>query len=187
MAQTTTVVLDGVASLVRTNGDSPRPHTRPHAQLLTNACARHVIVCCRFFGFWHSFCNFFAEITCFADRRFYGDWWNATSYSEFYQKWSLPVHRWLLVHVYFEMYDSRLWWCICKEVTDSDRGRSTSSRSLRAKKMVTMLLVVLFGAVCHELLLSVWFKVLAPYNFLLMSILGTTASCSRSSAWHRRH
>ncbi|GJJ11249.1 hypothetical protein Clacol_005481 [Clathrus columnatus] len=36
----------------------------------------------------------------FADRQFYEDWWNATSWDEFARKWNKPVHVFLLRHVY---------------------------------------------------------------------------------------
>ncbi|RHZ82716.1 hypothetical protein Glove_104g28 [Diversispora epigaea] len=45
-------------------------------------------------------CNFFAELTRFADRNFYDDWWNSTTWDEFARKWNKPVHRFLLRHVY---------------------------------------------------------------------------------------
>ncbi|PUU80478.1 MBOAT, membrane-bound O-acyltransferase family-domain-containing protein [Tuber borchii] len=42
----------------------------------------------------------FAEITCFADRHFYSDWWNSTDWLEFSREWNIPVHRFLQRHVY---------------------------------------------------------------------------------------
>ena len=36
----------------------------------------------------------------FADRQFYDDWWNSTSWDEFSRKWNRPVHTFLLRHVY---------------------------------------------------------------------------------------
>jgi len=42
----------------------------------------------------------FAEITCFADRHFYSDWWNSTDWLEFSRSWNIPVHRFLQRHVY---------------------------------------------------------------------------------------
>jgi sterol O-acyltransferase len=36
----------------------------------------------------------------FADRQFYEDWWNSTSWDEFSRKWNKPVHAFLLRHVY---------------------------------------------------------------------------------------
>ena len=45
-------------------------------------------------------CNAFAELSYFADRGFYEDWWNSTSWDEFSRKWNRPVHSFLLRHVY---------------------------------------------------------------------------------------
>ncbi|KAI9254079.1 MBOAT, membrane-bound O-acyltransferase family-domain-containing protein [Sporodiniella umbellata] len=50
--------------------------------------------------------NGFAELSRFADRNFYDDWWNSVSYDEFARKWNKPVHHWLLRHVYSRSIDS---------------------------------------------------------------------------------
>jgi sterol O-acyltransferase len=42
----------------------------------------------------------FAEITCFADRHFYSDWWNSTDWLEFSREWNVPVHHFFRRHVY---------------------------------------------------------------------------------------
>lgn len=42
----------------------------------------------------------FAEITCFADRHFYSDWWNSTDWMEFSREWNVPVYSFLRRHVY---------------------------------------------------------------------------------------
>jgi sterol O-acyltransferase len=42
----------------------------------------------------------FAEITRFADRHFYTDWWNSTDWMEFSREWNVPVHSFLRRHVY---------------------------------------------------------------------------------------
>jgi len=41
-----------------------------------------------FFGLLHCWMNMFAELTRFADRQFYQDWWATTSFSSYYRKWS---------------------------------------------------------------------------------------------------
>ncbi|RKO91459.1 MBOAT, membrane-bound O-acyltransferase family-domain-containing protein, partial [Blyttiomyces helicus] len=46
--------------------------------------------------------NGFAEITRFADREFYEDWWNSVTFDEYARKWNKPVHEFLLRHVYNE-------------------------------------------------------------------------------------
>ncbi|KAK4181495.1 MBOAT, membrane-bound O-acyltransferase family-domain-containing protein [Triangularia setosa] len=42
----------------------------------------------------------FAEITHFADRHFYSDWWNSTDWMEFSREWNVPVYSFLRRHVY---------------------------------------------------------------------------------------
>ncbi|KAL1747630.1 MBOAT, membrane-bound O-acyltransferase family-domain-containing protein [Schizophyllum fasciatum] len=53
-----------------------------------------------FYIIFECICNAFAEISYFADRQFYEDWWNSTSWDEFSRKWNRPVHSFLLRHVY---------------------------------------------------------------------------------------
>ncbi|KAJ1730538.1 Sterol O-acyltransferase 2 (Sterol-ester synthase 2) [Coemansia sp. Benny D160-2] len=53
-----------------------------------------------FFITFDSISNGFAELTRFADRRFYDDWWNARGLDEFSRKWNRPVHMFLARHVY---------------------------------------------------------------------------------------
>jgi sterol O-acyltransferase len=40
----------------------------------------------------------------FADRSFYDDWWNSTTFEEFARDWNKPVHHFLLRHVYVPLY-----------------------------------------------------------------------------------
>ncbi|KAF2020570.1 hypothetical protein BU24DRAFT_416240 [Aaosphaeria arxii CBS 175.79] len=42
----------------------------------------------------------FAEITRFADRQFYADWWNSCDWLEFSREWNKPVHHFFRRHVY---------------------------------------------------------------------------------------
>jgi hypothetical protein len=57
------------------------------------------------FVIFEGICNGFAEVTYLADRDFYGDWWNSTTFDEFARKWNKPVHEFLLRHVYLETLD----------------------------------------------------------------------------------
>jgi hypothetical protein len=41
-----------------------------------------------FYCVFHSYLNLWGEITGFADRRFYSDWWNANNLSEYWRKWN---------------------------------------------------------------------------------------------------
>lgn len=55
-----------------------------------------------FYAFFHCFLNAAAELSCFADRNFYGAWWNSTSLDEFWRLWNIPVYEWCHRHVYSE-------------------------------------------------------------------------------------
>ena len=46
--------------------------------------------------------NFYAELSGFADRQFYQDFWNATNFDEFARKWNRVVHEFLHRHFYLE-------------------------------------------------------------------------------------
>lgn len=54
-----------------------------------------------FYIVFHSYLNLWAELTYFADRRFYYDWWNASDLSEYWRKWNIPIHNFLIRHVYY--------------------------------------------------------------------------------------
>ncbi|WVN87832.1 uncharacterized protein L203_103027 [Cryptococcus depauperatus CBS 7841] len=45
-----------------------------------------------FYIIFECVCAGFAELSYFADREFYQDWWNSTSWDEFARKWNKPVH-----------------------------------------------------------------------------------------------
>ncbi|KAI9848438.1 MAG: acyl-CoA/sterol acyltransferase [Sclerophora amabilis] len=49
---------------------------------------------------WECVLNVLAELTRFADRGFYADWWNSTSWDQYARDWNRPVHNFLLRHVY---------------------------------------------------------------------------------------
>lgn len=53
-----------------------------------------------FFSWNHCFLNILAELTRFADRGFYGAWWNASTMEEFWRLWNVPVHSWIKRHIY---------------------------------------------------------------------------------------
>ncbi|GBN24292.1 Sterol O-acyltransferase 1 [Araneus ventricosus] len=61
-----------------------------------------------FYAILHSWLNFFAEILRFADREFYQDWWNSTSFSHYYRKCNTVVHDWLYTYIYVETINAGL-------------------------------------------------------------------------------
>lgn len=53
-----------------------------------------------FYVIWECLLNVLAELTRFADRGFYGPWWNSISFDQYARDWNRPVHNFLLRHVY---------------------------------------------------------------------------------------
>ncbi|XP_051569051.1 LOW QUALITY PROTEIN: sterol O-acyltransferase 2-like [Myxocyprinus asiaticus] len=53
-----------------------------------------------FYAFLHCWLNAFAEMLRFADRMFYKDWWNSTSFANYYRTWNIVVHDWLYFYGY---------------------------------------------------------------------------------------
>ncbi|KJE97084.1 MBOAT family protein [Capsaspora owczarzaki ATCC 30864] len=88
--------------------------------------------------------NFFAEVTRFADREFYEDWWNATSFEEYARKWNKPVHDFLLRYLYLG-----------------------SIRSLRMSRRSATFATFLISSIIHEMVLAVSLRVFSPYLFIL--------------------
>lgn len=69
-------------------------------RLLKLAIPNHVIWLIWFYLFFHSLLNIAAELTRFADREFYRDWWNSESVNYFWSNWNIPVHKWCVRHLY---------------------------------------------------------------------------------------
>ncbi|GAB1209188.1 hypothetical protein APSETT445_007956 [Aspergillus pseudonomiae] len=87
----------------------------------------------------------FAEITCFADRHFYSDWWNSCDWLEFSREWNIPVHHFLRRHVYFPS-------------------------KARFSQSVAMFITFLVSSVAHELVMSCITKKLRGYGFVAMML-----------------
>lgn len=79
---------------------SPQPDTPIIETMLKLALPMMINYLLIFYIMFECVCNGFAELTRFADREFYQDWWNATSMDVFSRKWNKPVHSFLLKHVY---------------------------------------------------------------------------------------
>nr|XP_029119023.1 diacylglycerol O-acyltransferase 1-2 [Elaeis guineensis] len=86
---------------------------------------------CMFYCFFHLWLNILAELLRFGDREFYKDWWNAKTVEEYWRMWNMPVHRWMIRHVYFP--------CL----------RNGSS------KVVAILIAFLLSALFHEICIAV--------------------------------
>jgi sterol O-acyltransferase len=55
------------------------------------------------FLLFESFPNALAELSLFADREFYQDWWNATTIEEFYSKWLRFSYLFFYRHVFMRL------------------------------------------------------------------------------------
>ncbi|KAI0339433.1 MBOAT-domain-containing protein [Trametopsis cervina] len=97
-----------------------------------------------FYLIFECICNGFAELSCFADRQFYEDWWNATSWEEFSRKWNKPVHTFLLRHVY-----------------------ASSMSSYKLSKHSAMFFTFLLSAAVHELVMAIVTKKIRMYLFTM--------------------
>ncbi|KAJ1456715.1 MBOAT, membrane-bound O-acyltransferase family-domain-containing protein [Pelagophyceae sp. CCMP2097] len=85
--------------------------------------------------------NIVAEATRFGDRLFYRDWWNASKFDEYWRLWNVPVHNWLVRHVFYPILDA---------------GYS---------KPAAMIAVFFVSASLHEVLVSAPCHVLRLYAF----------------------
>jgi len=87
-----------------------------------------------FFTLFELVCNILADITCYGDRTFYGDWWNSSTFEEFNRLWNKPVHQWLFRHVYLKL------------------------RSKGLNKFVGQSLTLLYSSIIHEFGLYLFFN-----------------------------
>ncbi|KAI1344944.1 MBOAT family protein [Xylariaceae sp. FL0016] len=93
---------------------------------------------------WETVLNILAELTYFADRSFYADWWNSVSWDQFARDWNRPVHNFLLRHVYH-----------------------SSISSMRVNKHTATLMTFFLSACVHELVMWCIFKKLRGYLLIL--------------------
>ncbi|KAM3622331.1 uncharacterized protein V6R79_023291 [Siganus canaliculatus] len=103
-----------------------------------------------FFAFLHCWLNLFGELLRFADRMFYKDWWNSTSFANYYRTWNVVVHDWLFYYGY----------------------RDFLVLSKRKFRKAAMLSVFIVSAVVHEYALSMCFGFFYPVMFVLFAVFG---------------
>ncbi|KAF2773921.1 hypothetical protein EJ03DRAFT_304533 [Teratosphaeria nubilosa] len=86
----------------------------------------------------------FAEITRFADRQFYSDWWNALTFSQFARAWNVPTHHFFRRHVY------------------------SASRTAQMSQPAAMAVTFFISAVAHELVMGCITRKFRGYGFVMM-------------------
>uniref|UniRef100_H3BA85 O-acyltransferase n=1 Tax=Latimeria chalumnae TaxID=7897 RepID=H3BA85_LATCH len=103
-----------------------------------------------FFSFLHCWLNAFAEMLRFADRKFYKDWWNSTSFANYYRTWNVVVHDWLYYYIYLDV----LW-------------------LFRQKfRTAAMLSTFIISAIVHEYVLTLCLGYFYPVMFCLFAVFG---------------
>jgi sterol O-acyltransferase len=109
--------------------------------------------------------GFFAEITRFADRKFYSDWWNSLDWLEFSRcvsstfiialcflsngicrEWNIPVHNFFRRHVY------------------------GASRGVELSRPVATGITFFISALAHELIMGSITRKFRGYGFFLMML-----------------
>jgi sterol O-acyltransferase len=99
----------------------------------------------------HAWMNFHAELTRFADRHFYEDWWTCTDYQTFYRKWNYVVYDWIYAYMY----------------------RDVRSLFKNTKYRFLAVLPTLFiSAVFHEYIIAVAIKFFFPVLTVMFFIFG---------------
>ncbi|KAL8390126.1 hypothetical protein RB595_009304 [Gaeumannomyces hyphopodioides] len=93
---------------------------------------------------WETILNGLGEACCFADRNFYGAWWNSVSWDQFARDWNRPVHNFLLRHVYH-----------------------SSISALKVNKHTATFITFFLSALVHELVMWCIFKKLRGYLLVL--------------------
>ncbi|KAH9832394.1 putative sterol O-acyltransferase 2 [Teratosphaeria destructans] len=88
----------------------------------------------------------FAEITRFADRQFYSDWWNSLDWASFARQWNIPVHNFFRRHVY------------------------SASRTAKMSKPAAMAVTFFISALAHELVMGCITRKFRGYGFVLMML-----------------
>lgn len=101
-----------------------------------------------FYLYFHLLLNLLAELLRFGDRVFYKDWWNSSEVSSYWRLWNLPVHYWLMRHIYFPAIR---------------KG---------ASKNMAMLFVFFLSAVLHEILISVPFHMVQTWSYSFLGMMG---------------
>ena len=102
-----------------------------------------------------------AELTRFADRHFYSDWWNSTDWMEFSREWNVPVYSFLRRHVY-------------------------ATSAPRIGRGLATVITFLISAVGHEIVMACITKKLRGYGFVCQMMQLPIVMLQRTR-WVRAH
>lgn len=106
---------------------------------------------------WECVLNVLAEVTRFADRGFYGSWWNSSTWDMYARDWNRPVHNFLLKHVY-----------------------NSSISTFHLSKTSATFITFVLSALVHELVMACLFKTIRGYLFTMQLMQLPLVSFSRS-------
>ena len=120
-----------------------------------------------FFFVFEYWCNLFAELTCFADRQFYTDWWNGISFYDFSTRWNIPVHKFLQRYIYRHLIDEA-----------------------KYSKSSAMTITFLYSSVFHELVMFVMMgpsKYIFTFLFVYQMLQIPLISLVVGTGWAKNH
>ncbi|XP_055596998.1 sterol O-acyltransferase 1-like isoform X2 [Uranotaenia lowii] len=105
---------------------------------------------CGFYCLLHAWMNASSELLRFADRMFYRDWWNASSFAEYIRSWNVVVHDWLYTYIY----------------------KDSVEHLFKNCKPLATILVFTVSAVFHEVILAFAFRFFYPVMFVQFEFMG---------------
>ncbi|GAB6030526.1 hypothetical protein CHUAL_007391 [Chamberlinius hualienensis] len=133
-------------------GDEPMSPKSFVLSLFGSMLPAFLVLLCTFFSILHSWLNAFAEMLRFADRMFYKDWWNSTSFSNYYRTWNVVVHDWLYTYIFSDVY--------------------LLVKHTRHRKLVPTLIVFAVSALVHEYLIAFMLRFFFPALLILFGFIG---------------
>ncbi|XP_053680549.1 sterol O-acyltransferase 1 [Anopheles nili] len=105
---------------------------------------------CAFYCLLHAWMNGAAELLRFADRMFYRDWWNESTFAGYIRSWNVVVHDWLYTYVYKDCVENVF-------------------RNCRPLATVAVFTV---SSVFHEVILAFSFRFFYPVMFVQFEFMG---------------
>ncbi|XP_062557532.1 sterol O-acyltransferase 1-like [Armigeres subalbatus] len=123
-----------------------------------------LIFLCGFFLLLHSWLNGSSELLRFADRMFYGNWWNASSFVEFFRLWNVAVSDWLYAFLYKE----------------------SIQLLFKNHRLLATILVFTVSAIFHEVIMAFSYRFFYPvmfvgYEFVGLSLLFLTRNINKTA------
>jgi sterol O-acyltransferase len=102
---------------------------------------------------FHAFSNLASELTRFADRQFYNDWWASTSFSSYYRKWNTIVHDWIYSYMFLDL------------------------RAVFSSKLPAIIFTLFLSSFIHEYLLAMALGFASPVLMIEFAGLGGKQMC----------